>query len=800
MSDLRQTHIVFPVRIHALLLGLLLTAVSASSQDTEESAVLPATTVESAPRTEPVPGSRAPQTLPLPQSPSAPQSAPAPVVPLVIDDEIPRSAILDDSIWEEAIINPNTSRIEEPRDALRYAPNHWVSDFGTRGYGDIYSVRGLANTAFFGPPSTILYIDDVPFGENFTFSRDTGPIESIEILRGPQPTTVGRNAYGGLLDLTTRRSTGEVTSGLDLATGSFGARRAEGWVVGPLPDEKGSFRFRTAHDESDGYLTNTTLGRKTDFLESRVYDGAIFLNFGQDWEMGFIVGGGTQHDGAPRITSLDRTTGFYTVTSDVAGEMNREFDHQALRLSYEGDDYNFLSVTSRRNHEMLPTTNDLDFTSVPFATTTLGQSQEIWNQEFRFSDNDPHADWGWNAGLNVAGSDIKGSSSRNFLTSQSQVDNTVTNIIQPIPFPPFSVPLTIRSTSVSDTQIDLTQLSTSIMDEESFATYGGVEYRGFESFTWKGGARVDRVERGIVRDFVRSGQAVTQTVTTSTIDPVPGFPPFPAPPVDVRTTITPLDLTQPRIAMRQEWVHLTPTAGVDWEISDKNTAYATTSYAFKPGGFSPYTNNPLYVAFDEEKAWASEVGVRSSSPDGKTRTNLAAYYSAVEGYQVERNVTANDYVVFNADQAEIYGMEFEVIHAICPTLDFLGTFGYTHARLTDYTDPVSGQNLDDSIPPHVPEFNAVAALDYHLDRGFFTRLELVALGNVKYDDLNRQEFQQTGFSLLNSTIGYRTNEWSISLYGTNLSEKEYYTSKSTELRTGVPGRPREFGVEMSVEF
>lgn len=782
----------------AILLTLFLNSSPGTfAQETDDPAVLPATTVELVPRPTGGPAD------PVPRLRSVPRILPAlvtPVAPLLIDDASPRIASIDDSIFEDAILDSDSSRIEEPRDTLRYAPNQWVSDFGTRGYGDIYSVRGLANTAFFGPPATVLYVDDVPFGENFSFSRDTGPIKSIEILNGPQPTAVGRNAYGGLINLTTRRSTGEVEGGFNLESGSFGSRRAEGWIVAPLPGEAGSFRFRTAFDESDGYLTNTTFGRKADFLEGRVFDGAVFLNVAPDWEVGLIVGGGTQDDGAPRLTSLDRTTGFYTVTSDVAGEMSREFDHQALRVTYEGDDIRFLSVTSRRYHEMLPTTNDLDFTSVPFATTTIGQSQEIWNQELRFSDNDPDSNWGWKAGLNVAGSKIIGSAERTFNTFQSQVDRTLTNLIQPIPIPPFAVPLTVRSVSVSDTQIDLGQLSTYTMEEESFATYGGLEYRGFDSLTLNAGARLDRIERSIVRNFARSGEAVTRTVTNSTVDPVPGLPPFPNPPVDVRDTITPLDRSQPRIAMREEWVHLTPTAGIDWEINDEHTAYVTSSYAFKPGGFSPYTSNPLLVPFDEEKALTGEIGLRFIGSNGKTRTRLSAYYSGVEDYQVERNLTDNDYTVFNAEEAEIYGIEFEVVHALTPTLDFLGTFGYTHARLTDYTDPVSGENLDGATPPHVPEFDAVAVLDYHLDCGFFARLELVALGNVRYDDLNRQEFQQAGFSLLNSTVGYRTGAWSVALYGTNLSEKEYYTTKSTELRTGVPGRPREFGVRMGVEF
>jgi iron complex outermembrane receptor protein len=726
---------------------------------------------------------------------------PAPVEsePLIIDDVIPAAAA--ESV--NSTFLPSTGLdllgISEPQDVVRYAPNQSATDSGSRSFGDVYSVRGLTNTIFFGAPSTTIYVDDVPFGETFTYAQDLGPIDNVEVLRGPHPTLVGRNVYGGLINVTTRRPTGAVEGSLNYGYGSFDSQELDGWVMGALPGDAGSFRFGGGYDSRDGYLVNPLTGKRVDHQESWGFDGAVYLNVAPGWEVGLIAGYAGQNDGAPRLTSLDRTTGFYTVTSDVAGEQHRVMDHQAIRIAHEGDSFRFLSVTSHRGFDLDPYTIDLDFTALPFGFTSLSQSQELWSQEFRFSDNDPDADWGWNAGLYGSTGRIEGVGLRGLSLSDSRTDLTVTNINQDLGGG-FIVPLTIRSTSLSESAIALEQLTVHTIDEESFALFGGFDYRGFDSLTLRGGARLDRVQRSLVRDKSQTGEAVTETVTTSTVDPLPGFPPFPAPPVDVRTTITPLVSRQARIAMQEEWVHLTPNAGVDWQVHDDAVLYANTAYAFKPGGFSAYADDPAFASFDEEKAWTSELGLKSSGPSGKLNTNLVAFYSAVEDYQVERSFTATDFAVFNADEAEIYGVEFEMAYALTPTLDFLGSIGWTHARLTKYSDPVNGQNLDGVTAPFVPEFDAVAALDYHLDNGFFARLELLALGNVKFDDFNRSEFQEGAYALLNSAVGYRRDNWSVALYGRNLADREYYTNMNPEVRTGAPGLPREYGVRVGWEF
>jgi len=553
-------------------------------------------------------------------------------------------------------------------------------------------------------------------------------------------------------------------------------------------------------DSHEGYLENPETRERVDDQEHRGINGGLFFNPAPFWEISLTASYDEYNDGAPRLTSLDRTTGFYTVSSDVAGEQGRRVNNQALRVSYDDDKLRFLSVTSHRGFELDPYTIDLDFTADPFGYTTLTQSQELWSQEFRVEGIDPDSDWKWNAGLYGSGSRIQGNAVRGLSLNSSRIDLTTTRTLVNLGPPVGIIPLTARSTSFSDIAASMGQTTVHSIDEESLAIFGGWTTEGFAPFTLHGGLRLDWVQRSLVRDKSQTGNAVADTTTFTTIDPVPGFPPFPNPPLDVRTTITPLDSIQARITMEDEWLHLTPTVGIDRELGDSALLYAKSSYAFKPGGFSAYADNPANVPFGEERVWASEAGLKTAWMDGQLTLNGAVFYNAVENYQVERSFTVTDYAVFNAENAEIYGLEFDSRFAILPVLDFLGSIGWTHARLTDYTDPITGASLNGVIPPYVPEFDAVTALDFHLENGLFVRLEYLVTGETKFDDFNRPEFRQGAYGLMNAAAGWRGDKRSVSFYSTNLGEEEYYSNMNPEIRTGAVGIPREFGVRAGIQF
>ncbi len=738
------------------------------------------------------------------QAPSSPAPADTTVTKLpevtVIGEALPDPQSKPVSATFLSSSDIDAFRVREPQDIVRFAPNMSATDSGSRSFGDVYSTRGLTNTVFFGAPATTVYVDDVPFGETFSYAQQLSGLNSVEVLRGPQPTLVGRNTYGGLINVRSLRPTNVFEGSLNSEYGSFGASETDGYVMGPVnADGSLGFRLGGQYDEREGYLRNPFTGERVDREQHWGLNGGLFWQPAQDWEVSLTGGYDDYNDGAPRLTSLARTTGFYTVTSDVKGEQQRSLENEALRIAYDGSDYKFLAVTSRRSFDLSHYLTDLDFTSAPDGLASLAQTQQIWSQEFRFSNNDKASKWDWNVGAYGSLSEIRGVGLHSLDFEMPTTTLTTTVFPQAIPGVG-TINLTANSVSQSLSAIALNELTVHQIDEKAFAFYGGAAWKGWDPVTLSAGARFDYVQRSIARDQGTNGLSTTNTVTTTTIAPVPGFPPFPAPPVNYLTTLTPINSQDPHVSMEDDWVHVTPQVGIDWKVNDNVLLYAKSTYAFKPGGFSAYTADPRFVPFKEEKDLASEMGVKSQWLDGRLTANLAWFYNSISNYQVERSITQTDYAVFNAARGETYGAEFETRYALCPQIDFLGSFGWTHARLTSYTDPVTGQSLNGVTPPFVPEFDSVVAAEYHLDCGFFARLEYVALGDTKFDDFNRAQFQQKSYGLLNASIGWRAKNWNISLYARNLTQEEYYTNMNAEIQTGAPGIPREFGVRVGVKF
>ncbi|MEQ1840462.1 MAG: hypothetical protein ABL994_08635, partial [Verrucomicrobiales bacterium] len=75
-----------------------------------------------------------------------------------------------------------------------------------------------------------------------------------------------------------------------------------------------------------------------------------------------------------------------------------------------------------------------------------------------------------------------------------------------------------------------------------------------------------------------------------------------------------------------------------------------------------------------------------------------------------------------------------------------------------------------------------------------------AVGETQFDDFNRQAFAQDDYGILNSVVGFRKEQWSVSLYGTNLGGTEYYTNINPAVNAGAVGAPLEVGVKLGWEF
>ena len=71
------------------------------------------------------------------------------------------------------------------------------------------SLRGIAPLDYYSP-SVMVYVDGIPQDEALA-DQDLGPVERVEILKGPQGSLYGRNAYSGAINIMTQKPSAYTT-------------------------------------------------------------------------------------------------------------------------------------------------------------------------------------------------------------------------------------------------------------------------------------------------------------------------------------------------------------------------------------------------------------------------------------------------------------------------------------------------------------------------------------------------------------------------------------------------------------
>src|SRR5262249_14087499 len=177
--------------------------------------------------------------------------------------------------------------------------------------------------------------------------------------------------------------------------------------------------------------------------------------------------------------------------------------------------------------------------------------------------------------------------------------------------------------------------------------------------------------------------------------------------------------------------------GADFIGIDHTLLYVNFGYAYKPGGFTAFVNNPAIAPFKDEKTLFAEIGGKTGLWENRVRAGTSVYYYDISDYQLERSIpNSADYLVINAEKAYSYGVEANVHVAILKELEVFGAIGTARTVLSDYTDPASGANLDDTVAPFVPRYTGTVGAAATLPYGIFAHLEWVATGATHYDDLN----------------------------------------------------------------
>ncbi|MGD8810032.1 MAG: TonB-dependent receptor [Gammaproteobacteria bacterium] len=146
-------------------------------------------------------------------------------------------------------------------------PNLNIQGGGAGTYGTQFRIRGLPNVG--------VYVDGVwQVGTNGFLVQDFVDVDRIEVLRGPQGTTYGRDAVGGAIRIWTRQPGEEFGGQVTATTGSYGRRDIRASVDVPITDNLLT-KWTASSLYRDGFIEGLTVAQDFGELDQEVYRGDI---------------------------------------------------------------------------------------------------------------------------------------------------------------------------------------------------------------------------------------------------------------------------------------------------------------------------------------------------------------------------------------------------------------------------------------------------------------------------------------------------------------------------------------------
>ena len=678
-------------------------------------------------------------------------------------------------------------KIKSISDLSGSAPNFYVNSSGQQSFGDVITLRGIGNTQLFGDPAVSLYVDGVPAGSTSTYSSDLFDVDSVELLSGFQGHRFGKNSHGGVINIKTRRPSENHRSKLYASYGTFNTQNYRVLADGPT-GENSSYYFGMNRSESDGFADNTNLLGND--ATSKSWNGRLGFNWvtkegleiglGATWEK-FDLGA---QPIVPRASSGNSNyNGFYNRNSSIneVGEISKNSQHLSIKAKTDWGEIK--STTSRNFWKMDPSMLDLNFVDSSLATLSqfrqlmsepvldstskiVEERENIW-EELQFSGGDID-EMSWLFGISFGEEDVTGIATR------------------VVPMPEFGNFADIASYKNENS---ITSYS---FDNQQFGLHTKISNSIGEHSSYELGLRFDHEKKKMQR---------TKT-NTSLLLP----------------TVSPSNLEK-----SFDW--FSPFVAFSHDLNEQLKFSFRSSLSQKAGGYTAYVDDVVYIPsfpdlldlgivdleFKEEKNWANEFKVDFLRKENDIGGSLAVFWNDVKNYQFEKPSGSFDYFVDNADEVEIYGLEVELFIRPLESSTFNFTLGINESEIKKHNATSFDATAQSVLGPHnfagkkvpfVPESTLGINYRQQINELLHTNLGLKNIGKTSYLDQTATETVNDSYTLLNANIGYQNNGWAVNLFGTNLTDEEYYTSLVTSLggAPGVVGSPRVMGLSISKEF
>jgi outer membrane receptor protein involved in Fe transport len=677
------------------------------------------------------------------------------------------------------------------------------------------SMRGISSAENFGFETSVpFFIDGMYLGRARASRVGFLDLGRMEILKGPQPTYLGKNAIGGAISLVSKRPTREFEGMLDLAYEAEASEAvATGVISGPLSDTARA-RLAVKYREMEGWMENSALNEDWPKEEDttarlslewdisdrlRIFSKAEYYtqqNIGQPRELfncnpGYegsvgpgedcTLNGRTQKFFVPEANAPE--AGLFDANTPQENHIN-DVDYYSALLEINYDVADRVTLTSITAYYELD--NELETevgdSVVPTGFVDLSERAEQFSQEVRlqgsFGDDRPYD---WMVGL-------------------------------------YYDEETIETFNLATVPVFNIALNNHMRDQtaETVSVFGELSIPFGESWTAKLGGRYLEVDKD--GDYERSVWA------------------FPSMSPQLGPQLVNFVLQDSRNDSE-----FTPSVVFEWQPDDDIMVYASYREGFKAGGFDHSITAPDTELFNflPESAESWEVGAKLIMLEGAMITNIALFTTDYEDLQVSQLLVGEPgFKTANAAKARSRGLEVDMAVQLGPYARASAVLNWLDAEYESFTgapcrgnpaqtefegclpDPVSGassQDLSGETLAYSPDFSGLFGIDlaYPLSGNSSIGEGLSLLASANVFTTSAYHFQATpdpdqtqeAYTKFDATLGVgaASGQWALELFGRNLTnEKTLAYANGTPLRAftnvGLLARTRQLGIRFNYAF
>ena len=241
----------------------------------------------------------------------------------------------------------------------------------------------------------------------------------------------------------------------------------------------------------------------------------------------------------------------------------------------------------------------------------------------------------------------------------------------------------------------------------------------------------------------------------------------------------------------------TPTAGLQYHVTDDIMLYTSWSKGYKSGGWTTRLSSPILdgsdAAYGPEKAATSEVGIKSEWLDHRLQVNAAGFFTYFTGIQLNQQVGASP-VLKNLGNAHIKGIELESLAEVSDHFSFRANVGYLDAYYTKLDPsvisvvPYASVLLTNKLPK-TPKWKISFGPQYDIPIGnndLLLQAQYTYVGTLYNDAENTPLLRRPASDLLDlsARFSFHDDKYAITVGGTNVTDKRFVTIGSHNYAAG----------------